>query len=112
MYTGRNLTVDSVSGQALIAMKVLAGRDNDLRDAARLAADLDVTTYDEIYDAVTETYDWEFPGGTAGWSDNIEPILARAAELRTKQGKVGLWQRLRRLVRDDKTRYPSEMKPR
>ncbi|WP_419837370.1 DUF6036 family nucleotidyltransferase [Candidatus Poriferisodalis sp.] len=112
MYTGRNLTVDSVSGQALIAMKVLAGRDNDLRDAARLAADLDVTTYDEIYDAVTETYDWEFPGGTADWSDNIEPILARAAELRTKQGKVGLWQRLRRLVRDDKTRYPSEMKPR
>ena len=55
MYTGQNLTVDSVNGKALIAMKVMAGRPHDLDDAARLAADLGFTEYDEIYDAVTET---------------------------------------------------------
>ncbi len=112
MYTGRNLVVESVNGQALIAMKVLAGRDSDLRDAARLAADLGFTTYDEIYEAVTETYDWEFPGGTAGWSENIEPILSRAAELKAAQSNFGLRQRLGRIMRADRTRYPSEMKPR
>ena len=112
MYTGKSLTVDSVNAQALIAMKVLAGRDNDLRDAARLAADLDITEYGDIYDTVADTYDWDFPGGSVGWSDNIEPILKRAAELRNTRPKGGLRQRLRRLVRDDKTRYPAEMKPR
>ena len=112
MYTGQNLTVDSVSGKSLIAMKVIAGRPHDLDDAARLASDLDITTYDEIYEAVTETYDWEFPGGTMGWSENIEPILARAAELKAAQSKFGLRQRLGRIMRADMTRYPSEMKPR
>ncbi len=105
MFTGKRLIVNSVDSKTLLAMKLIAKRDIDIRDAAFLLRELGITTMGAIEEIVGNAYDWRFPNSSYGWTETANQALEAAQ----KSPRGGNRLRRKRLKPLKRTKLPTKI---
>ena len=83
LYRSDYLTIESPGPSVLLAMKLHAGRDRDLEDAARLAAETKITDSALLVGLVVEAYGHE--ANTARTADFVASVIETARRREPKR---------------------------